>query len=197
MERASTGEHRALAVDAWHQPATPEELAVLDGLRAPVLDVGCGPGRIAAALAGRGVPALGIDVSPSALATASAAGAAVLDRSVFDPLPGEGRWSTALLLDGNIGIGGDPVRLLRRLRELLAPWGEAVVEVDAPGSPTVVDSVRLRCPRSGDGPWFGWAWVGADDVAGIAADAGLSVCRVEHVGGRHLARLGAGGGPRC
>ena len=166
MERASTGEHRALAVDAWHQPATPAELAVLEGLRAPVLDVGCGPGRIAAALAARGVPALGIDVSPSALATASAAGATVLGRSVFDPLPGEGRWSTALLLDGNIGIGGDPVRLLRRLHDLLAPWGEAVVEVEAPGSPTVVDSVRLRCSRLGDGPWFGWAWVGADDVAG-------------------------------
>ena len=37
-------------------------------------------------------------------------------RDVFDPLPGEGRWETALLADGNIGIGGDPVALLRRLR---------------------------------------------------------------------------------
>ena len=31
-----------------------------------------------------------------------------------DPMPGEGRWDTVLLADGNIGIGGAPVALLRR-----------------------------------------------------------------------------------
>ena len=40
-----------------------------------------------------------------------ARGAAVLRRSVFDPLPGRGTvGDAALLLDGNIGIGGDPGR---------------------------------------------------------------------------------------
>ena len=35
-------------------------------------------------------------------------GATVLQRDIFGPLPGEGRWGTALLFDGNVGIGGDP-----------------------------------------------------------------------------------------
>ena len=54
-------------------------------------------------------------------------------RDVFGPLPGEGRWDTALLADGNIGIGGDPVALLARVRELLAPEGRVVVDLAAPG----------------------------------------------------------------
>ena len=40
-------------------------------------------------------------------------GGAALRRDVFAPLPGEGRWYTALLADGNVGIGGDPVALLQ------------------------------------------------------------------------------------
>ncbi len=194
MERASTGEHHRLQVDAWHEPATEVEIDLITSLAPPVLDVGCGPGRIAAALAQRGVPSLGIDVSPSALTAATRAGATVLSRSVFDALPGEGRWGSALLLDGNVGIGGDPERLLGRLRQLLRPDGEAVVEVERPGRPSVVDSVRLRCPRSGDTPWFGWAWVGADDVQHLAAAAGFASSVVEHRSGRHFGRLHGMGG---
>lgn len=192
MERASTGEVKPLDLDAWSGPATEEERDMLTGLRPAVLDVGCGPGRIAAALAEVGVPALGIDVSPSALLTASDSGAIVLERSVFDPLPGEGRWGTVLLLDGNIGIGGDPVSLLRRLRELIDGQGEAVVEVDPPGQSLVRDEVRLRCPVTGDGPWFDWAWVGADAVEELALEAGFSNCAVHRYGDRFVARMRRG-----
>ena len=45
----------------------------------------------------------GIDVSPVAVAQSEARGAAVLRRCVEARLPGEGRWGTALLIDGNIG----------------------------------------------------------------------------------------------
>jgi SAM-dependent methyltransferase len=196
MEQASTGELHELAIDAWAGPATLEERQMLDGLRPAVLDVGCGPGRIAAALAEIGVPSLGIDVSPAALATASESGAIVLERSVFDPLPGEGRWSTLLLLDGNIGIGGDPERLLTRLGQLIADDGQALVEVQPPGSPLVRDVVRL-CGAGigaggpdGAGPWFDWAWVGADDIAGLAAASGFGHCEVRRHGNRYVAHLG-------
>lgn len=192
MERASTGEVQQLDLDAWSGPATEEERELLTGLLPAVLDVGCGPGRIAAALAESGVPALGIDVSPSALLTATGSGAIVLERSVFDPLPGEGRWGTVLLLDGNIGIGGDPLALLRRLRSLVHVDGEAVVEVDPPGRSLVRDEVRLRCPDTGDGPWFDWAWVGADAVEELAQQAGFDVCRVHRYGDRFVARLRGG-----
>lgn len=191
MERSSTGDQAALAVDAWAQPATSDDLALLEGLRPAALDIGCGPGRIASALARAGVPALGIDVSPSAVAAASSIGAIVLERSVFDPLPGEGRWASVLLLDGNIGIGGDPVRLLRRLRELLAGDGTAVVEVEPPGQPTQRDLVRLRGADGDPGPWFEWAWVGVDGIAELAAAAGFATCSWQSHGDRHVARLHA------
>ena len=84
-------------------------------------------------------------------------GGAALRRDVFDTLPGEGRWETALLADGNVGIGGDPVALLRRLREVLDPRGRVVAEVAAPGTPphrrlgrrsSAVTSTRSSAGRS-------------------------------------------------
>ncbi len=192
MEQASNGELHELAVHAWSGPATPDERRMLDGLRPAVLDIGCGPGRIAAALAEAGVPSLGIDVAPTALRSAEGAGAVVLERSVFDPLPGERRWGTVLLLDGNIGIGGDPARLLRRLAELVCPDGTAVVEVDPPGHRCRLDRVRLVGPDGDAGPWFDWAWVGADAIAELAHDAGFTSCEIATHGERQLAYLGLG-----
>jgi hypothetical protein len=102
----------------------------------------------------------------------------VLQRSVFDPLPGEGRWMTVLLMDGNIGIGGDPVRLLRRCQELVAASGAVVVETHRPGAG--LRAHRARLERDGAaGPWFSWAEVGADAIDGLAAAAGLGVVGVD------------------
>jgi hypothetical protein len=124
------------------------------------------------ALAERGVPALGIDIAPYAVHVARTAGALTLVRDIFGPLPGYGRWMTVLLADGNIGIGGDPVALLRRTRELLCPQGQALVEVQLPGAPLRVDRVRLRAAGK-IGAWFPWAYVGADHITELATKAGL------------------------
>ena len=110
--------------------------------RRAVLDVGCGPGRHVGELAARGVMALGVDASPDgrpARPRPRRRGARGLD---LRARPGPGHWGSALLLDGNLGIGGDPARLLRRVGELLVPGGSALVELDPPGSPT--RSVRAR-----------------------------------------------------
>ena len=104
---ADGGEEIELPVGRWHGPPDEVELALLDTLPDPVIDVGCGPGRIVAALGAAGRPALGVDPSPAAVAEAARRRAPVLARSVFGPLPGEGRWGTVLLIDGNIGIGGE------------------------------------------------------------------------------------------
>ncbi len=187
LECRYSGSRRTLPVEDWSAPATVEELELLDGLRPAVLDVGCGPGRIAAALGARGVPALGIDTAPAALHSAMAVGAAVLQRSVWDRLPGEGRWGSVLLLDGNIGIGGDPVALLRRCGELLVSDGELLVEVGAAGTPTSMEEVRLCHPDDAPGPWFSWARVSLDGVDAIASAAGLCLRAVESRDGRHFA----------
>ena len=49
---------------------------------------------------------------PSPCGSPASAAQRSLQASVFDRLPGAGRWGTALLLDGNIGIGGRPTALL-------------------------------------------------------------------------------------
>ena len=100
--RTAAGEVIALPVARWMGDPTPEETEVLARAVAPVLDVGCGPGRHVLALARRGLLVLGIDVAPYAVALAQSQGAPVLERSVFARLPGAGRWATVLLLDGNV-----------------------------------------------------------------------------------------------
>ena len=145
-------------------------MTVLDQATGPVLDVGCGPGRHVYELASRGMPALGIDISTDAVACARRRGSIALRRSVFDRLPNEGRWRTALLMDGNVGIGGDAVSLLSRLRHVLSPRGTALVEVEPPGYPTIVQTVRVE--RDGEvGPWFPWARVALDGIDDIARTA--------------------------
>jgi SAM-dependent methyltransferase len=178
--RADDGSALPLEPGRWHAEPSPHEESLMAGMAAPVLDVGCGPGRLVLGIARLGKVALGVDPAPAAVALARDRGAPVLQRSVFDPLPGAGRWRTIVLADGNIGIGGDPARLLRRCRELLAADGTVVVEVLGPGPGWRPCRVRLErgTQRS---PWFSWAVVDADSIAGLAATAGLELRHLEHV----------------
>ena len=179
----------ALDLARWNAPATAEEQAVLATVDGPVIDLGCGPGRLVFDLATRRVRALGIDSSPEAVELARRRGAVVLQRDLFGALPGEGRWQTALLFDGNVGIGGDPVRLLARCRRLIAPGGRVVVEVGPPGTGWSRLSARLehdgrRSPR------FAWAVVGADAIDGLAGGAGLRLATMAGTwSGRWFAHL--------
>jgi SAM-dependent methyltransferase len=161
---------------------------VLARATAPVLDIGCGPGRHLAALAAAGHEGLGLDLSPVAVRLARARGAEVILRSVFADVPSAGTWRTALLLDGNIGIGGAPAALLARARALVAPGGAVLVETGPPGAPTRRIRVRLETPGAVS-PWFGWATVGAGAIASLARAAGLRPRATFAAGGRWFARL--------
>jgi SAM-dependent methyltransferase len=172
--RDEDGGVQPLPLDVWLGPAGDVDERVLDRARGPVLDVGCGPGRHVHALARRGVLALGIDISPTAVALARRRGATVLEASIFDRVPGAGRWRTALLLDGNVGIGGCPGALLTRLSLLLARGGTVLVELDPPGVPASRERVRLEIGGRRSG-WFAWARVGDDGIEDVAARAGLRV----------------------
>lgn len=186
--RTREGETWPLPVHQWAAEATVLEKEILDRIEGPVLDLGCGPGRLVAALSEQGVTALGVDTSPQAIVMARQRGAAVLERSVFDPLPGLGRWRTVLLLDGNLGIGGDAPRLLRRCAELLAPGGTSLVEVDPPGWRTEMREVRLEA--GGEiSEWFPWALVGVDGLGAIASEGGHVVTETWSTSGRWFARL--------
>ncbi|MGA8258083.1 MAG: methyltransferase domain-containing protein [Nocardioides sp.] len=176
-------EPRALPVDAWTRQADAGDHALLDHCDGPTLDIGCGPGRLTAALAEQGVVALGIDVVHEAVGQTLERGGSALQRDVFDTLPGEGRWHTALLADGNVGIGGDPVALLTRVHQLLDPRGRAVVEVEGPSVPRRTVWATLACRGSTSRP-FRWAVVGVDDIDEVAAAAGFEVRETTHHEGR-------------
>jgi SAM-dependent methyltransferase len=182
------GSRRLLPVDGWLRES-PGDKSILDRCQGPTLDIGSGPGRLTVALAERGIPALGIDITPYAVDIARSSGALVMLRDVFDRVPGTGRWATVLLADGNIGIGGDPAALLHRVTELLAPQGRALVEVGAPGTPLRREQVRLR--HAGQtSPWFPWAYVGTDHICDVARSAGLGDVRIWTVDGRWFAAIG-------
>ena len=109
---------------------------------------------------------------------------------VFDPLPGSGQWQTVLLVDGNIGLGGDPLRILGRAAELLCRGGRCVTEFDAEAIGIRVRWVRLE--SAGDiGPWFRWASVGVDSADALAAQVGLTLTGVRLIGSRVIACLAA------
>ena len=128
LVRLRDGTVLPLDLDRYLGPADEEsDVRVLDGLTGPVLDVGCGPGRHLHALAARGVFALGVDLSTVAVELAVGGGGRAMVGDIFGDVPGGGTWRSALLLDGNIGIGGRPVRLLERVRNLLDERGVLVV----------------------------------------------------------------------
>jgi SAM-dependent methyltransferase len=188
--RTDRGQVLPLDPARWSREASAYEEELLSSLAGPVLDVGCGPGRLIVSLGRGGTPALGIDPAVGAVQLARQRGASVLQRSVFDGLPGSGRWQSVLLFDGNIGIGGAPVALLRRCRQLMAPDSALVVELEAPG--VGCHAHRARLERGGyHGPWFPWAVVGVDAIEQVAATAALRVAGMSHspVDNRRFARL--------
>jgi SAM-dependent methyltransferase len=181
------GTRRRLPFERWLQRAADEEEQLLEWAVGPVLDVGCGAGRHLIALRRRGVGATGVEISPRAAQIARARGAAVIEGSIFDA-PRRCGWGSALLLDGNIGIGGDPERLLARVAALLRPGGRALVELDPPRSRTRMLRLRLEGPHDVS-DWIPWAWVGVDAIGPIATVAGLSLEDIWSTEQRWFARL--------
>lgn len=172
--RTADGRALPLEVARWCGPTDAADEKLLRYCRGPVLDVGCGPGRLTVALTDRGIPALGVDISRAAVARVRQAGARALHGSVFDPLPGEGRWATVLLADGNIGIGGRPARLLYRCAQLLAPGGQLLIEAE-PGNVDEQLTAWLEHADGRRGPIFPWALMGTAALLQAATDAGLHV----------------------
>jgi SAM-dependent methyltransferase len=186
--RSSDGRTEQLPIERWLGPADAGDEAILEGVTGPVLDIGCGPGRHVTALRAAGVDALGVDLSPIAVRLTRERGGDAVPGSVFAEVPRAGCWRTALLLDGNIGIGGDPALLLRRVRELLAPDGTAVIELDPPGWRTERTRVRLEAPGLVS-EWFPWARAGVDGIGVLAEAAGLAPTPVRCAGDRWYAHL--------
>jgi len=186
--RLEDGRRLRLDVERWLGSTDAADESVLDRAAGPVLDVGCGPGRLVVGAAARGLHALGLDISPDAIDLARRRGARVIEACIFADAPGAGAWETVLLLDGNIGIGGDAVALLRQVRGLLSRGGRVLVEVEPAGVPCGPVRLRLEAGEERSG-WFAWARVGADGIVQLATSAGLTATETWEVEGRCFARL--------
>jgi SAM-dependent methyltransferase len=189
--RTVHGRVTELNVDRWLSEADDADLRLLDRAIGPVLDVGCGPGRHVEALSQRGTEVLGMDLSPEFVAVAQGCGRPVHLQSVFDPIPGGPRWRCALLLDGSIGVGGDPEALLRRVADLLEPHGQALVETGAPTEPSEPMDLFIESP-SDVGTWFAWATLSAVDAASVAQATGFRLSDLWEDSGRWFAQLDKG-----
>ena len=99
-----------------------------------------------------------------------------------------GYWQTVLLIDGNVGLGGDPRRILSRAAELLGRGGRCVAEFDAESIGIRASWIRLESSRQ-VGPWFRWAWVGLDSAAMLAREVGLRIAGVHLIGERIIADM--------
>ena len=185
--RLAGGDCTRVPLERWLGDVSESDELVVRCATAPVLDVGCGPGRLLAALAAAGKPALGVDPCAAAVRLARERGVATLG-SVFDLDAAHGAWATVLLLDGNIGIGASPVVLLRRCGELLRANGEVVAEVGPPGTPSHAATVRLE-GAGAVSAWFRWGRVSVDALPSLADEAGLSLRRTLHHEGRWFGLL--------
>ncbi len=191
--RRNDGARSPLPVARWFgsAPDTADgrfDDAVVARCAGPTIDLGCGPGRFVTALAAVGVAALGVDHSRVAVRLARERGAVALCRSIFDGLPGEGRWHRVLLIDGNVGIAGDPTRVLRRAAEIVSATGSVLVELDPEVEHVAVEVIRLEAGAI-VGPWFRWARLGILGAEDIAHRLGMSVAGVWEESGRLVVEL--------
>jgi hypothetical protein len=114
----------------------------------PKIELGCSPECLVVHLIQRGVPVLSFDRSVTAIRLAGRCGAPALLGDLFQPSPASGRcpkpgmgcWQTVLLVDGNVGLGGDP-----------RPIWPGVHHTKMGGRHRLRG--RLRC-RPGCGPFF-------------------------------------------
>ncbi|WP_328674973.1 class I SAM-dependent methyltransferase [Streptomyces sp. NBC_00343] len=186
--RRSDGWLLPLEVERWCAEADAADREVLGRCEGAVLDVGCGPGRLVAALAAQGRRALGIDVSEAAVAHTVRLGGQALRRSVFEPVPGEGRWDTALLIDGNVGIGGNPHHLLLRMSQLLT-WEGLLIAETAPVDVDECVQVHVADGRGASGTDFPWARLGTPALLRHARRAGWRPDGQWAAGGRSFLAL--------
>ena len=186
--RTAAGRRAALPLRRWLAPAASADLLVVERAAAPVLDVGCGPGarRCARAPGAARPPA-----STSRRWRSASRGARRPTRSTRASFsdgcrarPGRAPCcSTA-----TSASAAARTRLLARAAELLAPGGEAIVELDPPGAGSTAGGMRLEAPaRCGSGS--PGRSVDADAIAVVGGRAGLRDAGRFEGDGREFARL--------
>lgn len=171
----------------------PVERRMLRHVRGRVLDVGCGPGRVALELRRRGHEVVGIDTSEGSIAVALKRGLSDVHVLAVEDLDDRfGVFDTVVMAGNNLGLLGRPPRarrLLRRLHLLTGPRGRIVattldpLDTDDPehlayhdrnrarGLPPGLVRLRVRY-RELATPWFDYLFVGPDELSALVEGTG-------------------------
>jgi SAM-dependent methyltransferase len=172
------------------------EREAIQRARGPVLDIGCGAGRVALYLQGRGHRVLAIDNSPLAVRVAKARGVRTTRVSSIDQIPSlRGTFRTIVLYGNNFGLFGGlkkARRLLAAMRGITAP--DALIIASTANPYTTCEAVHLayhqrnreRGRMAGQirlriryaqfrGRWFDYLFASQDEVRSIVERTGWAV----------------------
>ena len=98
--RTSDGRGLPLQIPRWCEPPDAVDEALLQCCQGPVLDVGCGPGRLTIALTERGVQALGVRTWARSGRDSRSPGCVIPRR------PGNGPYTGAIVTSASISTTG-------------------------------------------------------------------------------------------
>ncbi|MYT38652.1 methyltransferase domain-containing protein [Streptomyces sp. SID8356] len=191
-------------VEMW--PDVDREL--LNRVRGPVLDVGCGAGRVLHALRERGVEALGIDTSPGAVRMCRDRGLRAEQASVDDLGSLTETFDTIIMTGNGLGLLQSRERGPAVLRELARVANPGAVILG-----TSIDPVHLGGPedpyrrrqasrgllpgqwrmrvRHGDSAteWFDYVFLSVDDLSELVAASPWTVRGIHQGASTYLAEL--------
>ena len=179
--------------ESWSQV----EQEAMAHVRGRVLDVGCGPGRVALYLQEQGHEVVGVDNSPGAIRVARQRGVRhVRELDVTQiTLARLGQFDTVVMLGNNLGLLGQPVQarmILRRLAAMTGPAGRIVAQTRdiyqtdeavhltyqqrnrETGRPAGLIRVRVRY-RHFIGPWLDYLMVAPDELAELIQGTGWMI----------------------
>lgn len=183
---SSSGEEWSLNVDRWLGPASAADTHALTRTNGRVLDVGSGPGRMLKAGSKMGIDIEGVDTDLSTALSLQKLGYTVHTGDIMDvDLPS---YESFLLMDGNLGMTGDPIGLLRRLCTLRTKNAVLIVEVESPLEKTRTELVRLKTNSTLSGSFY-WSWVTVQDLGLIAETGGWQLQQIWEENDRYFGEL--------